>query len=69
MYYVVGVLNFFDNELNLHIIHASDAMSAVASLFQGYDFSMCSSLEDMQNELFNCDIVVNAIEIPVISVI
>lgn len=63
--YVVGVLNFFDNEICLKKIEAENEMEALKqhSNIVGYDFSNCSTLEDMYVELFNADMTASILQI------
>lgn len=63
--YVVGVLDFFDNEIQMEKIIAETEIDALMkhSKIKGFDFSNCSSLEEMYQELINADTVANIIKI------
>lgn len=63
--FVVGYLNFFDNDLLMEVVSASSYEEAImnCSYVREFDFPKDSTFEDMKDILFNCDIVISAIEI------
>lgn len=63
--FVVGYLNFFDNDLFMEVVSASSYEEAImnCSYIKGFDFPEGSTFENMKDILFNCDIAVSAIEI------
>lgn len=63
--YVVGILSFFDNEIILEEVVANNELTALLShsMLKGYKFNRASTLEDIQQELFNCDMTGNVIKI------
>lgn len=63
--YVVGVLDFFDNEIKMEKISAENEIDALTkhSRIQGFDFSNCSTLEEMYQELLNADTVADILQI------
>lgn len=63
--YVVSYLDFFDNNIVMERIKAPNkAAAALAhSKITGYDYSPEQSLEDLQDDLINCDIVIEVMEL------
>ena len=63
--FVVGFLSFFDNDLQLEIIHAEDEVKALKqSKFIGdYEFPENATMDDIQDIMLNCDSVVSVIEV------
>lgn len=65
--YVVGYINFFNNELTLEQVKANDPCKAIykhselATDAQHFDSSM--SLEDIQDALWSADSMVAVIEV------
>ena len=64
--FAVGYINFFDNELIIEIIKAEDWFSALSNHSKFKDNKMYlpnTSLEDAKVEAFNCDSMIDVIEI------
>lgn len=64
--FVVGYLNFFDNDLLMEFVFANSYEEAITncSYIKEFSFPENTTFEDMKNILFDCDIVVSAIEVP-----
>lgn len=62
--YVVGVLDFFNNYIDLRKVEANDELEAAWThpLLTGYEFD-CDTVEELDGELSNCDMTVSVIEI------
>ena len=65
MDFVVGVLSFFENEIELEKISAESEKEALMkhSLLNGYTIDEDASLEKIYDDLFNCDIAASVIKI------
>lgn len=65
MDFVVGVLSFFENEIELEKISAESEKEALMkhSLLNGYIVDENASLEEIYDDLFNCDIAASVIKI------
>ena len=64
--FAVGYIDFFDNELIIEIIEAEDWFSALSnhSKFKEDEIYLPNtSLKDAKNEAFNCDSMIDVIEI------
>ena len=63
--YVVVALSFFENVIKLEKISANSPEDALIqhSMIKGYTFDGCSTLEEMEDVLADCDMVVSVIEI------
>lgn len=62
--YIVGVINFFDNDLKLEKVFAENKVEAINnhSMINGFSFES-KTLEEAKVEAFNMDMMVDAIEI------
>lgn len=63
MKYVVGYLDFFDNEMLLEQIQADSPEDAVAKHSKLSKSFLPAKLEEMQEHLFNSDTVIDVLEI------
>ena len=64
--YAVCYINFFDNKLIIEIIEAEDWFNALSNHSKFKDDEMYlpnTSLEDAKIEAFNCDSMIDVIEI------
>lgn len=63
--YVVACADLFDNNIVMERIKAPNKAAAVLahSKLTGYDYSPEQSLEDLQDDLINCDIVIEVMEL------
>ena len=62
--YVVGVLDFFNNYIDLRKVEADDELEAAWKhpLLKGYELD-CDTVAQLDGELSNCDMTVSVIEI------
>ena len=61
--YVVGYLNFFDNELLLEVVEANSAFEAAVDYMDQDPPTETTNLEDFQVELFAQDTIINVLDI------
>lgn len=62
--YIVGAINFFDNDLKLEKISAENEIEAISkhSMINGFSFES-KTLEEIKVEAFDMDMMVDVIEI------
>lgn len=68
--YVVSHIDWFDHDLTSEIVEASDPVSAMKAHsktktyeWENQDGTPCETIEEMKQVAFDCDSMVNAIEI------
>ena len=64
--YATAYISFFDNALHMHIVEAEnklDAIRKVLALNNDGDIGKGDTVEEIQQFAFDCDSMVNAIEL------
>ena len=62
--YAVAFISFMDNEMHMEIIEANSAEEAVKSKLQRLDYSsLPDTLEEIKRDCFDCDSMIDCIEI------
>lgn len=63
--FVVGFLDFFDNDLQLNKVQAENPIDAIktSGFVEGYDFPVNATMDEIEDIMLDCDSVISVIEV------